>query len=87
MSIDVTVHAGSGNIFRDMRMPDADERLANAECIRQIRRYMRSHAVSPADAAAMASLAETDLADALRGRYSREMAERMRQLATALRID
>lgn len=86
MSIDVTVHDSSGNIFRDMGMPDADEHLANAECIRSIRRQMRADGVSPADAARTAGVSEADLASALRGRYSREMAERMRRLAIALGI-
>ena len=34
MSEDESVHDGSGNVFRDMGMADADERLARAEMAR-----------------------------------------------------
>ena len=31
------IHAGSGNVFADLGLPDADERLAKAELARQLR--------------------------------------------------
>jgi hypothetical protein len=86
MKNNAVVHDSSGNIFEDRGMADADERLANAERIRGIRQRMQADDVSPADAAAIAGITEAELANALRGRYSRMMAGRMRRLANALGI-
>jgi hypothetical protein len=38
---DLIVHDSCGNVFADMGMPDAEERLARAELARAIRRARR----------------------------------------------
>jgi hypothetical protein len=46
MNDETTVHHSSGNIFQDMGMRDAEERLAKAELARLIRKNIQA-AASP----------------------------------------
>lgn len=43
MSDELVVHDSCGNVFEDMGMPDADERLAKALRAREIRVAMDEH--------------------------------------------
>jgi hypothetical protein len=50
MSDDHTIHDGSGNIFADMAMPAAEERLAKAGLARVIRGVLRERGLTRAHA-------------------------------------
>jgi len=43
----------SGNVFRDLNLPDADEMLAKAEMARQIGKLIKRRGLTQAEAAAL----------------------------------
>lgn len=83
---DLTIHDGCGNVFRDMGMADADERLANALRLREIRLRTQSGGLSAADAAALAGCSEDEITEALRPRFSRASSERLARVAQSIGV-
>lgn len=73
------VTPSSGNVFADLELPDADERLAKAELVRIIRRILRERDLTQREAGELLGLRQPDVSDLLRGnltRFSRERIER-----------
>ena len=73
------VTPSSGNVFADLELPDADERLAKAELVRVIRRILRERDLTQREAGELLGLRQPDVSDLLRGnltRFSRERIER-----------
>ena len=58
----------SGNVFADMLMPDAEERLAKAELSIQIETLMNAKKLTSAQAAGLMNLTEPNVSDIVRGR-------------------
>ena len=81
------VHASSGNIFADMGMPDAEERLAKAETALRIEELIGERELSQAQAAAVMGLSQTDISDIVRGRLKGYTLDRLFQCLTALDQD
>ena len=65
------VEHSSGNVFKDMAMPDAEEYLAKAELARSIRKLLRERGPSQREAAKLLGVAPSDMSDLMRGRLSR----------------
>ena len=84
--MDSTVHDSVGNVFEDLGLPHADERLANAERIRLIRKRIQSGELDRDRAAEIAGFSADEFAAALRGRFSLPSAERIARLAQAIGI-
>ncbi len=84
---DLMVHVGSGNIFADMGMPHAEERLAKAETALRIEELIAERSLSQAQAAAVMDLSQTDIVDILRGRLKGYTLDRLFQCLTALDQD
>lgn len=73
------VTSSSGNVFADLGLPQAEERLVKAELVRVIRRILRERALTQREAGALLGLHQPDVSDLLRGdlaRFSRERIER-----------
>jgi predicted XRE-type DNA-binding protein len=87
MSRDHEVHDSSGNIFRDMGMRDAEERLAKAELARVIRKAVRDRGLTQAQAAELLGAAQPDISDLIRGKLSRFSMERLERFLNALDIE
>jgi predicted XRE-type DNA-binding protein len=68
---DSAVEHSSGNIFKDMGMPGAEDRLAKAELPRVIRKFLGERGFSRREAAKLLGVAEPDMPDLMRGRLSR----------------
>ena len=84
---DVKVHASSGNIFADMGMPDAEERLDKAEAALRIEELIAERGLAQTQAAALMGLGQADVADIVRGRLTGYTLDRLFQCLTALDQD
>jgi predicted XRE-type DNA-binding protein len=87
MSDDEVVHESSGNVFRDMGMADADERLAKAELARVVRNTLRERGVTQAEAADILGLAQPDVSDLVRGKLARFSRARLERFLNALDLE
>ena len=81
------VHDSSGNIFEDMGMPNAEERLAKAELARVIRKVLRERDLTQAQAAARLGVKQPDVSDLARGKLARFSMERLERFLNALDRD
>jgi predicted XRE-type DNA-binding protein len=82
MDQDMIVHDSSGNVFADMGMSNAEERLAKAELARVIRRAIRERDLVPDDVGRDLGLSAEDVADLLRGKLTHFSRIRLAILAT-----
>jgi predicted XRE-type DNA-binding protein len=81
------VETSSGNVFKDLGLPDAEQRLAKAELARVIRRLLQERDLSQADAAGILGIAQPDVSDLVRGRLARFSMERLERFLLALGMD
>jgi len=87
MSDDTTVHDSTGNLFEDMGMRDADERLAKAELARLIREEIRRRGVTQSVAAELLGVQQPDVSDLIRGKLSRFSMSRLERFLNALGLE
>jgi predicted XRE-type DNA-binding protein len=78
---------GSGNVFADLGLPDADELLLKAQLVAEIMRLMKRKKLSQAKTAALIGVAQPDLSNHLRGRTRGFSGERLMLMLTALERD
>ena len=81
------VHDSSGNVFEDMGMPDAEERLAKAELARVIRNEIRERGLSQTEAADLLGVKQPDVSDLTRGKLARFSRERLERFLNALDLE
>lgn len=86
-AIDVDVHDSTGNVFEDMGMRDAEERLAKAELARVIRRALRERSLTQYEAAALLGVKQPDVSDLMRGKLARFSRERLERFLNALDME
>jgi predicted XRE-type DNA-binding protein len=87
MSEDPHIHDSSGNVFEDMGMRDAEERLAKAELARMIRREIRERGLSQTKAAALLGVKQPDVSDLVRGKLSRFSIARLERFLNAFDLE
>lgn len=87
MKDDLEVHDSSGNVFEDMGMRDAEERLAKAELARVIRKTIRDRKLTQVEAAEILGAAQPDVSDLVRGKLSRFSMERLERFLNALDME
>lgn len=87
MSDDTEIHDSSGNIFEDMGMREAEERLAKAELARLIRREIGDRGLSQTEAAALLGVQQPDVSDLVRGKLSRFSMARLERFLNALDLE
>ena len=78
---------GSGNVFADLGLPDADELLLKAQIVGELARLMKVKKLSQAKAAALTGVVQPDLSNLLRGRYRGFSVERLMLMLTAFGRD
>jgi predicted XRE-type DNA-binding protein len=83
----VRVHDSTGNVFLDMGMRDAEERLAKAELARVVRKVIRHRGLTQAEAAALLGVAQPDISDLVRGKLARFSLERLQRFLNALDLE
>ena len=87
MNDDPEVHDSTGNVFEDIGIRDAEERLAKAELARVIRRTIRDRKLTQAEAAEILGAAQPDVSDLVRGKVSRFSMERLARFLNALDME
>ena len=87
MSENPHIHDSSGNVFEDMGMREAEERLAKAELARMIRREIRERGLSQTKAAALLGVKQPDVSDLVRGKLSRFSIARLERFLNAFDLE
>lgn len=81
------VHDSSGNVFEDMGLPDAQERLAKAEVARVIRKAIERRGLTQSEAAELLAVKQPDISDLMRGKLTRFSRERLERFLNALDLE
>ena len=84
---DSTVERGSGNVFADLDVPDADAHLLKTELVSSIDTIVRQRRITQIEAARMLGLSQPDVSRLLRGDFRQYSLERLFRLLTALGRD
>ena len=81
------IHVGSGNVFADLGLPDADNLLVQAELARLIFLRIRELGWTQTNAARRLGLKQPDVSKLMHGRFTGFSAERLFRLLNALDQD
>jgi predicted XRE-type DNA-binding protein len=84
---EIAVTAGSGNVFADIGLPEADDELAKAQLASHIRHVLRSRRLTQAAAAKLMGIDQPKVSALLNGRLASFSSERLMRLLTALSQD
>lgn len=87
MGDDVRIEPGSGNVFADLGLPDADTHLLKADLVRRIDGIIRQRRLTQAQAADLLGLSQPDVSRLLRGSFRDYSMERLLRLLMALGRD
>lgn len=85
--IDDAWEAGSTNVFSDLDMPDADEKLAKAELAMKINQIIKKRKLKQSDAAILLSVDQSKISLLRRGRLSAFSIERLVRYLNLLNQD
>ena len=83
----VKIERGSGNVFADLGLPDADAHLLKAELVTRVEKIIRQRGLKQVEAAKLLGLSQPDVSRLLRGNFSEYSMERLLRLLTALGRD
>ena len=81
------IERGSGNVFADMGLPDAEAHLLKAELVTRIDTIIRRRGLKQVEAAQLLGLSQPDVSRLLRGSFRAYSVERLLRLLTALGRD
>ena len=84
---DTAVERGSGNVFADLGLPDADAHLVKAELVSRIDDIVHTRGITQTEAARLLGLSQPDVSRLLRGDFREYSLERLFRLLTALGRD
>ena len=87
MSKKPAVTPGSGNVFADIGLPDADGELFKAELTYQVAKQIKALALTQSQAAKRLGLSQPDVSRLMKGRRSGFSTDRLLALLTALDLD
>lgn len=83
----IEMELSSGNVFEDMGLPDASERLAKAELARVVRNIVKARKWTQRHAANVLEIAAPDMSDLMRGKLARFSQERLERFLNGLDMD
>ena len=83
-SNDIPIERGSGNVFADLGLPDADAHLVKAELISRIDDIVRARGITQTEAARLLGLSQPDVSRLFRGDFREYSLERLFRLLTTL---
>src|SRR5713226_1914029 len=78
---------GSGNIFADLGLPNAEEHLLKAELVVQLHRLIKARKLTQVAAAKLIGVKQPDLSNILRGHYQGFSLERLMRMLTVFDQD
>jgi predicted XRE-type DNA-binding protein len=81
------VFVGSGNIFADVGIPNAEEHLLKAQLVYKIDRLIKSRKLKQVDAAKVLGVRQPDVSNMLRGDFRQFSVERLLRFLVALGQD
>ena len=84
---DTAAERGSGNVFADLGLPDADAHIVKAELVTRIDAIVRGRGMTQAEAGRVLGLSQPDVSRLLRGDFREYSLERLLRLLTALGRD
>ncbi len=83
----VTVVASTGNVFKDLNIPESSEALAKADLAIRIADQIQSRAITQTRAAALLGISQADVSDLVRGKLKGFSTERLFRFLNALGQD
>jgi predicted XRE-type DNA-binding protein len=83
----IGVETGSGNVFTDLGLPDADAHLLKAQLVSRIDGIIRRRKLTQAKAAELLGISQPDISRLLRGHFRDFSLERLLRLLMALDRD
>jgi predicted XRE-type DNA-binding protein len=78
---------GSGNIFADIGLPNAEEHLIKAQLVYKIDTLMQARGLKQTDAASLFGVRQPDVSKMLRGDFRQFSVERLMRFLVALGQD
>jgi predicted XRE-type DNA-binding protein len=78
---------GSGNIFADLGLPNAEEHMLKAAFVAQLHRLIKARKLTQSAAAKIARVKQPDLSNILRGHFQGFSVERLMRMLTAFDQD
>jgi len=82
-----TFEVGSGNVFMDLGLPNADEHLVKAQLVFKIDTIMKRRGLKQSEAAALFGVKQPDVSKMLRGDFRQFSVERLLRFLVALNHD
>ena len=83
----IEIHEGSGNVFADLGLPDSEGLLVKSQIVIELHRSIKSRKLSQTAAAKLIGIAQPDLSNLLRGRFSGFSTERLMRMLTSFGRD
>jgi predicted XRE-type DNA-binding protein len=83
----IEVETGSGNVFADLGLPNADDHLLKAQLVSRIDGIIRRRKLTQAKAGELLGLSQPDISRLLRGHFRDFSLERLLRLLMALGRD
>jgi predicted XRE-type DNA-binding protein len=81
------VTRSSGNVFKDIGLPDADEHAIKADIVIKLAKLIELKGLTQSKAAALTGIAQPDLSKLLRGHFAGFSLDRLVQAILALGSD
>jgi len=81
------IEVGSGNVFADLGLPDAEELLLKSQIVVQLHRLIKERKLTQTEAAKRIGIGQPDLSNVLRGRFRGYSVERLMRMLTAFDQD
>ncbi|MGC1415875.1 MAG: helix-turn-helix transcriptional regulator [Candidatus Acidiferrum sp.] len=78
---------GSGNVFKDLGIPNAEEHLIKAQLVFKIDSILKSRHLKQSQAAALLGIKQPDVSKMLRGEFRQFSVERLLRFLVALDQD
>jgi predicted XRE-type DNA-binding protein len=78
---------GSGNVFKDLGIPNAEEHLVKAQLVFKIDSIMKDRDLKQAEAADLLGVKQPDVSKMLRGEFKQFSVERLLRFLVALNQD
>lgn len=82
-----TITRGSGNVFADIGIKDADEHMMKAEVVLMLGRIIEHKKLNQTEAAKIIGIAQSDVSNILRGKFSGFTLDRLLRFARKLGTD
>jgi predicted XRE-type DNA-binding protein len=83
----IAYEIGSGNVFADIGLPNAEEHLVKAQLVYRISGLMKARGLKQVDAAKLLGVKQPDISKMLRGDFRQFSVERLLRFLVALGQD